>query len=353
MLVPSMRSLPARAWPFVLAAAVLGGWRAAIRAQPALAADQRVIAPGPEVAGASARGAADVAAAQKLARGGKVTEAVALLEKVSVAQPSVVHDCNLSLAYLRAGRLTEAQLVWDVSQLRGATPPEWCGPSLSAQLAAALRDKHYVPLAVQVTPEGATIEIAGHAYRGLPFIWLPPGAYTAIARDGDREQAAAVLVAPPAATVTIRIAEPVVAPVDAAVTVAPPIDAGVEAPPVDAASVALPAPPPTSSRATWPAYVGVGVGGVGAAVGALYHVRALDTKERADELTAGSAAFARERDRFGTQRALAITGYAVGAAALGFAAFWWLTAPDERPAPAIGVVVGEGGATFTVGGALP
>jgi hypothetical protein len=191
----------------LLVAAVLGGWRAAVHAQTP---PKPIIARGPEVPGAAARGAADVATAQKLARGGKVSEAVALLEKLVVAQPSVIHDCNLSLAYLRAGRLTEAQLVWDVSQFRGVDAPDWCRTPLASQLASALRDQHYVPVAVQVTPDTATITIAGYRYRGLPFIWLPPGAYTAVASAGDRVGRAAVLVAPPAATVPINLEAPVV-----------------------------------------------------------------------------------------------------------------------------------------------
>ena len=329
-----MRSLPARAWPFVLAAAVLGGWRAALWAQAPTAPP--VIAPGAEVPGAAARGAADVAAAQKLARAGKVKEAVARFEKVAAEQPSVVHDCNLSLAYLRAGRLTEAQLLWDVSQLRGAPAPDWCGADLSAQLASALRDRRFVPLAIQVTPADATVELAppGLRLRELSFVWLPPGTYTVVARrDGFADDTRKVLVAAPSATVSLTLAD----------LSAPP--------PVDAAPAALPeVPPAPPSRTRWPAYVGAGVGLGGLAVGAIFHVRALDTKERADALTTGSQAFEDERSSFGRQRAFAIGGYALGAAGLGFAAYWWLAGSTSGDRPALGVTVGDDGAAVTVGG---
>ncbi|HVV88597.1 MAG TPA: hypothetical protein VHE35_36385, partial [Kofleriaceae bacterium] len=113
-------------------------------------------------------------------------------------------------------------------------------------------------------------------------------------------------------------------------------------------------PPPIVHRARWPALAGVGVGVVGLGLGAVYHARAIDSKNKADDLTAGSTAFEDERDRFGTLRAVAISGYAVGAAALGFAAVWWFT-DRGHPAtrPMVGVSVGNGGATFTLQGALP
>ena len=81
-------------------AAVLAGWLAHPRAQSGSAAPM-VFAPGAEVPGAVAKGKADSDAAGALARKKKYAEAVALFEKVAVAHPSVVHDCNLSLAYLR------------------------------------------------------------------------------------------------------------------------------------------------------------------------------------------------------------------------------------------------------------
>ncbi|HVV82656.1 MAG TPA: hypothetical protein VHE35_06230, partial [Kofleriaceae bacterium] len=188
----------------MLAAAVLGGWRAALWAQ---AGDTKpIIAPGPEVPGAAARGAAQVTAAQKLARTGKVNEAIALLEKVALAQPSVVHDCNLSLAYFRAGRLTEAQLWLDVSVLRGASAPSWCGPTLAAQLAAAERDQHYVPLAIQVTPADAVIEVGGVRFRGLSFVWLLQGTYTVVAHSqGHRDASVPVALMPPSATAKLEL----------------------------------------------------------------------------------------------------------------------------------------------------
>ena len=60
--------------PIALAAVLLGGWRAALWAQSGPTAP--VIAPGPEVPGAVARGAGDLAAAQKLARAKRYAEAV-------------------------------------------------------------------------------------------------------------------------------------------------------------------------------------------------------------------------------------------------------------------------------------
>ena len=142
------------------------------------------------------------------------------------------------------GRRHQAQLVLDVSALRKATPPDWCGPNLAIQLATALRDEHYVPLAVQVKPADATVEILRMRttvvrFRELPLVWLPPGTYDVRAIAGERSAQVAVLVAPPASSIAVDASEPVVAPPppDAGPTAPPvPIDAGVDevAPPIDA-----------------------------------------------------------------------------------------------------------------------
>lgn len=311
-----------------------------------------VLEPAPEVPDAEAQGAAEVARAQKLARTKKLGEAVAILEQVATRLPSASHDCNLALAYLRAGALTKAQLRWDLARLRKARPPEWCTTVLAAELAAALRDRGFVPLAITVSPADATIEIeeAGVRLRRLDLVWVAPGMYTIGARaEGMIDGEAHVAVAPPSARVQITLAAPVVEPVPAPIDAAPPVDAAVAPPPeVDAAPAieVLPVAPPP--RVSWPGYAGAAIGGVALVGGVVMHVGAAGTREDADQLVRGTPEFGRALDRFERQRGLAIAGYVVAAAGLGFAGWWvWGRAGEDAARPAVGLSVGGDGAAVT------
>lgn len=307
-----------------------------------------ILEPGPEQPGAIGQGAADVKKAQALARKKRVPEAVAMLEKLAATLPSATHDCNLALAYLRAGELTRAQLRWDLARLRGVTPPEWCTTTLAADLAAALRDKGYVPLALSIEPASAVVDVAGLRVRKLDLIWVAPGTYAITARaDGLVDETVHVAVAAPSARAAIALDPPaplvMEPPIDAA---APPVDAP---PPIDAAvPIDLPPPPPPPAPVQWPTYVGLGVGGAALVAGAVLHARAYGTRTDADALPSGSAAFEAKAAEFSDQRALAIGAYVLSAAGFGFAAGWWLghRAPEGRPA--VGVSVGGGGAALTV-----
>ncbi|HUQ04308.1 MAG TPA: hypothetical protein VM261_17535 [Kofleriaceae bacterium] len=348
------------------AAIVLVGWLARPRAQPAGdAAAPLVYAPGPEVEGAAERGKVDTAAALKLARKKQYVEAVAILERVALAHPSVVHDCNLSLAYLRAGQLTRAQLVWDVSRLRGATPPDWCDASLSGQLATALRAKTYVPLTINVQPQGALIEVNGVSLRDMSLVWLPPATYQIrVTHAGWHPQLQPVLVAPPSASASILLVQLGDPTIERDAAVATP-DAGVAASSADAGVAAdvdaatdvdfEPPPPPPAARAKWPAYAGIGAAGLGLGLGVAFHARALGTKDRANMLPTDSMGFRDAKDRFGTERTLAIGGYVVSAAAIGFTT-WWLLGKDQGEPPATTRTVGleprGDGAVLTFGGTL-
>jgi hypothetical protein len=346
------------------AAAVLTSWLAWPHAR---ANDKRwVVAPEPEQPGAVEAGADEVAQAQKLARKKRYFDAMLLLERAAREHPSALHDCNLALAYLRTGRLTQAQLIFDVSRLRGGTPPPWCDSSLAGQLAAALRKEKYVPLTLAVQPVDATIDVGEALFRGMTVIWLKPGSHSlTVTAPVHQPETRPLMVAPPAMRVDValvKLGDDAPPEVDAGVAVTAPIDAA-RAPSPDASAGGLdllddrdratPIPPPTA-RAKWPAYAGIGAAGLGLGLGLAFHTRALGTKDRANELPRTSPQFGELSDRFGTERALAIGGEAVSAAALGFTA-WWLLGKDrgEPPARTIGASVGPDGALLTIGGTLP
>lgn len=317
-----------------------------------------IFAPAPEADGAIARGAGELARAQQLARKKRFRDAAAILEPLVQEQPAALHDCNLALAYLRGGELTGAQLAWDLSRLRGPAAPDWCAGDLARDLAKALRAGHYVPVTLAVSPAGTIVTVDTYTVRDLGLIWLPPGRHTFTAQaDGVPAATSTVDVAAPAARVTLTVAPPVrepdappaVVPPDAPLAPLAPADA---APELDVSEPDLP-PPPEAPRSYWPVYAAGGTAVIGLAAGALLHGRALATKDRANALVRDTDAFASERSRFGTERALAITGYAVGAAAIGVAVWQWTRIHRDNAPADVGVVLDGDRAMFVLEGSWP
>lgn len=290
--------------------------------RPARADDTTwVIEPTPEATDAVSAGAADLARAQKLAKQKKLVDAVDLLEQLDRAHPAALHDCNLALAYLRAGALTRAELLWDVSALRNADRPDWCTGDLGKQLSTALHAAGFVPLTLAPVPPDAVVSVGGVTVKNVHVVWLPPGQVTVSGHaDGYVDASQDVTLASPSGSVTIALARPVVeadaAPI--AVDAAPPVV-------VDAAPVIVPPPPPPprAPRAEWPGWVGLGVGVVSAAGGVAFHVGAVDARDQGNTYYTFQPELADATSRFDRDRNLAIASYAVSAAATGFFVWWW------------------------------
>lgn len=139
------------------------------------ASDRFIFEPTPEAPDAAKLGAAEVAKAQKDAKASKdFAGAARKLEAIAAKWPASIHDCNLALAYLRAGLQTQAQLAWDLALLRNGARPKWCTGDVSTQIAQALRGANYVPVAVDVVPADALVEVNGAAFRNMRTVWLPP-----------------------------------------------------------------------------------------------------------------------------------------------------------------------------------
>ncbi|MCB9565306.1 MAG: protein kinase [Kofleriaceae bacterium] len=321
-----------------------------------------IFEPGPEVDGAADAAKADVTRAQKLAKQNKYRDAVTIFEQVARAHPSAVHDCNLALAYLRAGVYTRAQLVWEISALRNADRPNWCISTLGEQLSTALRSAGFVPVTLAVSPPDAVIEIGGVAVRNMRVVWLAPGHYAVSATAPDREPGTTeVDVSSSSSTVTLELARPHVE--------VPDVDAGVVGAEADAGptghgdgtSAGLdtidepdlpPMPPAPAPTVRWPGWAGVGVAGVAVVTGAIFHVKALDTRDQANQLPVDEPQFGDLLDEFKGQRTIAISGYVVGALAAGFGAWWLAAHPAAHDGPRVGVSVGAGGGGVTVEWAL-
>lgn len=295
-----------------------------------------IIEAGPEAAGAVKAGAATVAKAQKLAKKKKYLEAVDLLEGAARQWPAAVHDCNLSLAYLRAGALTRAQLMWDVAGLRNADRPTWCTADLSGQLSTALRAAGFVPLTITVTPPDAIVEVGGVTVRGLHVVWLPSGSHVVAARAGGRvDGRAEIVLSEGNASVSIALEEPA-REVDAGVVAVDtplPADAGV----VDVPQHPAELPERTARRARWPGWAGLGTGAVLIGAGAFFHARAIDARDDGNAVFVADPAFAEAEARFSRERTRALVSYAVGVAAAGFGT-WWLLRAEVAVTPERAVV---------------
>lgn len=218
--------------------------------------DRFIFEPTPEAPDAAKLGASEVEKTQREAKTTKdYAGAARKLEGVARKWPASIHDCNLALAYLRAGLQTQAQLAWDLALLRNGARPKWCTGDVSTQISQALRGASYVPVAIDVVPADALVEVNGAAFRNMRTVWLPPTPATVtVSAPGLVTKTLTVSVAPPNARVAVTLEPPpppVVQQPDAGVVepMASP-DAGVATPPpAPDAAVAVQPPPPENTDA--------------------------------------------------------------------------------------------------------
>jgi len=203
--------------------------------------------------------------------------------------PSATHDCYVALSYLRIGRLTLARLWLDAAGRRGDTRPSWCATTVPDELARALTTRGFVEVTVTVDPDDAEVWAGDAHFRGSRAVWLPPGEVELRAARDGRKPARRMGMAAPGARLALAL-ERVAVPVDLR-------------------------PSPSAaygwSRRAWLVLAG---GGVALAAGGVFHVLAARTRAQANGVPTTSAEFATLDARFGRERALAIGGYAVGAA---------------------------------------
>lgn len=232
--------------------------------------------------------------------------------------PSATHDCFVALAYLRIGRLTLARLWLDASIRRGDARPIWCTSKIADELAGALETRGFVEVTFAVEPRDAEIWVGENQFRGGRAVWLPPGPVEV------RAEAAGYTPGRHSAVVTAGARISIV----------------LERSP----SPTTPSPRPRASAAAWISVIG---GGAAITGGAIFHVLAVRTRDDANGQLQSSARFATLDDRFVRQRAIAITGYALGATALAVGV--WLFTRERAIEPRAGVVIkpGEIGVTWS------
>lgn len=300
--------------------------------------DPWIVEPVPENPQSIMAGAAELERALGLAKKKDFGEAVKVLEVVARRFPAALHDCNLSLAYLRAGALTRAQLMWDVAGLRNATRPAWCTGDLANQLATALRAAGYVPVSLEVTPSDAVIEVGGVKVRGLKVLWLAAGPATIAARaPGKLDVVKQVEIAAPSARVSIELAAPPIEPPDAGITP----DAAVP----DAGVIVAPPPPRVIETSSTLRYVSAGTALAGWIGGTTFFVLARSARADADEVFPSDPAFDAADSRFKTRRVFAYSLFAVAAIATAYFTYDVIAKPKQR------ITIQPTGSGVAIGGA--
>lgn len=299
-----------------------------------------IVEPGPEKPDAIKAGATELEVGLSLAKKKQYADAVKALETVARTWPAALHDCNLSLAYLRAGALTRAQLMWDVAGLRNASRPNWCTGDLSTQLATALRAAGYVPVSIDVTPPDAVIEVGGARVRGIKVLWLATGPATISARARELSTTKSFDVAANV-RVHLELREPVITPPDAGVPDAP----VVVAPPPDAA-VAIPMPPPPEPSHTL-RYAAAGTAAVGLLGGSVFYVLARGARSDANAVFPSDPAFDDAKRSFETRRVVAISLLAIGTVAAAYVGYDLASKPSRKR---VAIQPAGKGAAVTIGG---
>jgi hypothetical protein len=316
-----------------------------------------VFEPTPEAPDAQAQGAAAVAHAQNTAKAGQPGDAARELEDVDRRLPASIHDCNLALAYLRAASLTRAQLAWDLSGLRNGARPTWCTGEVSTQLSQALRASKYVPVALDVSPPDALVEVLGIKLRNMGTVWLAPGPQIITASaPGKVTQTVSVTVAAPTTRVAITLEAPAPAPIDPDAGVGPmvaEIDGGVVADATPLPAVDAPMTPVTGGEVreqgapfAWrAAALTTAIAGIAGA--GLFGYLAYDAKQDANDHYASDPRFGKLRDHHSTYR---IATIAAGAVGIGAAAFYIYLVRKKPAAVQVGASADGTGIGISYGG---
>lgn len=262
---------------------------------------------------------------KRLGKAGQLEAALGRFKQASALAPSAEHDCLVALAYRRMDVLPQAHLWLERARARGGEQPPWCVEGLRREVDAALRQGAYAPVDVSVAPAGATIAVSAfapdEAFQSPHTIWLPLAVHELVAsHPGHRTE-----------RVTLKIQTPNVYPVRVVLEREGPPAApqlAVVPPPAPRAPDVVPPAAPGSPAPVrrWP-WVAGGAGVAALLVGAFFHAEAIGTKDAAEKLPPGGA-FNERADTFDLQRGVAIGSYAIGALAIGTAA--WLLWGEPR-----------------------
>ncbi len=303
----------------------------------ALASGLCAVAPARVLADDAQAAQSAFAEAEQLAKQRQFSEAIAKFREADRLAPSAKYDCFVSLAYRRLERWSLAKLysVRCGERATAADPePAWMA-SVRTEIDAAISRAGLVEVRLVVQPAEvaaeAQLEVSHLGADSFPpgTIALPPGDHQVIARAPGHSATTEITVRGPDAEEVVidlaaKSAEPVAEPASGQNTVEPP------ATPVEAAPIrdVAPAPHGDTGRGPWP-IAAFSVAGAAAVGGAIFHIKAVGTKSDAER---SGQEYDRLRDRFGRERAIALSLYAAGVVAAGVGAYLWLRSPGDRGA---------------------
>jgi hypothetical protein len=280
--------------------------------------------------------AAYVAEGEKLAKAGFFAESIARFKEAEAVRPRAVNDCLIALSYLRLEKLGQAEMFASRCAARASTgdpAPEWLA-AMQRDITAGLRSAEVAPVEIRVTPATARLTCSAFAADesfAAGTVYQPVGKHTIRAEaDGHRQVAGEVEVVDR----TGRRIELTLTPAADAPTVA-------STPPLEAGSIDR-SPP---GRGPWP-WVVLGVSGASLIGGVAFHVKALDTKERAES---SLARYNELVSSYESQRTITYTLYTVAAITGAIGAYLALRDPPEQGGGfALGGAAAPDGAMVTI-----
>jgi hypothetical protein len=278
-----------------------------------------------------------VARGERLAKAGRLTEAIEAFKTADRIEPRARHACLIALAYIRRELWSQAEVFLAACRDR-ADPqnplPDWFDLA-ERELRERLATSEVAPVVVRVEPASAAIDaqVAISSFapdeRFAPrTIHLPVGTHLITATHAGREVRKEVVV-------VNRVPREVVLDF----TASAPTGASTQA----LRGEPVPARSRSRSRSRWVPQVITAVGGALVVAGAGYHVFAFkptrdDLADAADD--PDPAAYNRLEDRFDSRRRATLALYGVGAAAVITGLALRMTVYRDRPEDAVRVSAG-------------
>ncbi len=275
-------------------------------------------------------GAELITRGEALAEKQQFADALRVFKQAVELSPSPLHHCYVALTYFKLKRYPEARLALDRAFDAGRDhAPKWCSARLADDLSRALRVGSFAEVDLSSQPRGATVSVSSldpdERITTPRRIWLAFGAHRLqVSHPGYQSQ-----------EVDIEVTSKQLMPVDIALVASD--VAGAEPPPApEPTPLPTVAPrPATDDREvgrrgrTW-GWVSLSAGALAVAAGGYFHASALSTKRDAEKLYEG-ADFDDRLSTFERERAIAISGYAVGAIGVGVGLYLLLRG-DRHPA---------------------
>lgn len=273
--------------------------------------------------------AKEVAEGEKLAKAGLFAESIARFKAAEVLAPHAANDCLIGLSYMRLRKLGQADLFMQrcAARATGADPaPSWL-VTMASDLKTAITSAGLSAVTIAIEPADAAArarltcsDFAPDEIFAPGTIHLPPGEHTVRAR-ADR-------FAPAEKKLSVAGGQAVVVELTLEPTAAlsgPATRVGARPGAAGSSSVTASPAPEGQGRGPWP-YVTLGVAGAALIGGVVLHVKALDTKDKAESNIASYNQLANDYE---SQRTFTYTLYTVAIIGGAVGTWLWFRSPSD------------------------